>query len=556
MIDYNPIYSGEKGISVRAKLNKSFYDLTVGPEGVNEMWLRLNNLQYLRVSKVYTTFDDMMADRINPIRDDGYPLKEGELVSVLYDEDPSKRGFYRRTIDGYTFMYAFSVTSHDQLTEVRSISDADIPEGAKDLHITKELADKILSFVDTGVTGIYLRKDIADTAKEPITFEKGIVSHGDSELERVTIKSFVRSPVYTPGFLGEGFNLRKDAGGNWNLDIDNLLVRKNMDVFQIIINKIRHVGGAYIFSPASAEVKTVEEFPTYYRCFVKEPDNNHFVKFDQAICQTFTGRDIKRYWRLVVNVAADKSYFDLSKDDCEAGSKAPKEGDEIVQLGNRTEYARQSAIYMSSYGANGPYQQFLTGINSYSLADKIKIQLSAEDTFFKANRFEIESSSGKVYRVPIDKGAWVAGTYDYYDRVSHNGSLWLCIAQPSTDEEPVQGSFTWQEQVAKGETKTAIRVEKFNTPGYEFYREGHEYEHTLGIKIFDGEEDITDTINIARFVWIRISENEAGDLVWNDLHTNSGASVDINLTDLAGDTSFIVQFWDASKETLLRTTKF
>lgn len=104
--------------------------------------------------------------------------------------------------------------------------------------------------------------------------------------------------------------------------------------------------------------------------------------------------------------------------------------------------------------------------------------------------------------------------------------------------------------------KFAIRVEKFNTPGYEFYREGQTYEHTLGIRIFEYEDDITDSINIARFVWKRISENKAGDLIWNDMHAHSGASVNINLTDLVGDTSFIVQFWDASKEVLLKTTKF
>ena len=128
----------------------------------------------------------------------------------------------------------------------------------------------------------------------------------------------------------------------------------------------------------------------------------------------------------------------------------------------------------------------------------------------------------------MDRGAWEQGTYYYYDRVSHNGSLWLCVAQPSTNEEPSDSSVAWEEQVKKGETKPVLRVEKFNTPGYEFYREGQTYEHTLGIRIFEDEEDITDSINIARFVWMRISENEAGDLVWANYMLGSGPSVDIN----------------------------
>ena len=104
--------------------------------------------------------------------------------------------------------------------------------------------------------------------------------------------------------------------------------------------------------------------------------------------------------------------------------------------------------------------------------------------------------------------------------------------------------------------ETPIRVEKFTTPGYEFYRENAAYSATLSIHIFQGEEDITGTINIARFVWSRVSENDAGDTIWNELHANSGSSVDITNADLVGDTSFIVQFWDEYKTEILQTTKF
>ncbi len=104
--------------------------------------------------------------------------------------------------------------------------------------------------------------------------------------------------------------------------------------------------------------------------------------------------------------------------------------------------------------------------------------------------------------------------------------------------------------------QTPIRVEKFTTPGYEFYRENAAYSATLSIHIFQGEEDITGTINIARFVWYRMSENTDGDTIWNELHAHSGNSVDITDADLVGDTSFIVQFWDEYKTEILQTTNF
>lgn len=124
-------------------------------------------------------------------------------------------------------------------------------------------------------------------------------------------------------------------------------------------------------------------------------------------------------------------------------------------------------------------------------------------------------------------------------------------------KKAVQAHIIAKKKQQKGDPgETPIRVEKFTTPGYEFYRENAAYSATLSIHIFQGEEDITGTINIARFVWSRVSENDAGDTIWNELHANSGSSVDITNADLVGDTSFIVQFWDEYKTEILQTTNF
>ena len=65
--------------------------------------------------------------------------------------------------------------------------------------------------------------------------------------------------------------------------------------------------------------------------------------------------------------------------------------------------------------------------------------------------FQIDEITGDSVRVPIDKGAWQEDTdYAYYDRVSHNGSLWLCVSTEKTKEEPGTGN-AWLKQVDKGE---------------------------------------------------------------------------------------------------------
>ncbi len=63
--------------------------------------------------------------------------------------------------------------------------------------------------------------------------------------------------------------------------------------------------------------------------------------------------------------------------------------------------------------------------------------------------FQIDEITGQSVRVPIDKGEWVAGTYGYYNRVSHNGALWLNVDTDGTTEEPGTGS-AWLKQVSDG----------------------------------------------------------------------------------------------------------
>lgn len=103
--------------------------------------------------------------------------------------------------------------------------------------------------------------------------------------------------------------------------------------------------------------------------------------------------------------------------------------------------------------------------------------------------------------------------------------------------------------------KRSQRIEKYYSPGYDTYRDGQTtYNATLALKIFYDDEDVTSSININQFVWTRISENTAGDPTWNELHANAGASIDVTLADLAGDTSFVVQFFDtATNQTFTET---
>ena len=58
---------------------------------------------------------------------------------------------------------------------------------------------------------------------------------------------------------------------------------------------------------------------------------------------------------------------------------------------------------------------------------------------------------GTPVRTANDRGAWAAGHYDFYDRVSHDGGIWLCVNEDGTDTEPAEGNPDWLLQVQKGD---------------------------------------------------------------------------------------------------------
>lgn len=59
---------------------------------------------------------------------------------------------------------------------------------------------------------------------------------------------------------------------------------------------------------------------------------------------------------------------------------------------------------------------------------------------------------GTPIRTANDRGDWENNiTYDYYDRVSYNGCIWLCINEDGTNTKPSESNPNWLLQVSKGE---------------------------------------------------------------------------------------------------------
>lgn len=288
----------------------------------------------------------------------------------------------------------------------------------------------------------FLRSDEEDTAEKRITFAEGLSSeaastfkklltllggltlsdgiHGITDEGVATLKKMV-SAAFKPGVGGKGFMLGDTYGTTTDsyLEVDRLLVRKTAEFAKLVIRELQSVGGEIVLSPASMKVSNVESIPKgstssgyesgapyeMTRCYFlqKVGDReivNQFVENDLVRCQTFnikTGTSEsarnRYYWRRVHAVGSD--YIDVVNSSGE-GTDQPAAGDELVQMGNTTDVARQSVLYLSAYGEDSPSIKLYKGVNDYTLDGKEIFVVSRDEIYALASMFKLKVKDGST----------------------------------------------------------------------------------------------------------------------------------------------------------------
>lgn len=286
-----------------------------------------------------------------------------ELFEVTADDliRPLKR-FTSYIVQGTLSIIGKLVINDKQISDVaRQGDDEEFTPNDEAIPTTKLLTGKYLKYLRS----FFLNKDQEDSTDFVQTFRKG-----------------VKMGSYTTGVLGSGGAVLVDENGNTHAEFDYLNIRKKALFTDITVQELKHVGGALILSPAAMIISSVEETEEGYKCYFNRTDGdgrtvyNEFEPDDQGRCQTFNlevqpnGQKGNRYWwRLVIETGDD--YVVFSKTDADTGSDIPQAGDQVSQLGNRTDVTRQNAQIYSAYGSDSPSRKMYQGINSYSLKDKV-----------------------------------------------------------------------------------------------------------------------------------------------------------------------------------------
>ena len=419
----------------------------------------------------------------------------------------------------------------------------------------------------------FISKITDDTAKGTVTWEmvqkflQGFLIGNNNAYSidangNVTINLLNSADYDDATQSGFGFYKRKD--GKYGLNVTDISVWGKAYFNNLTIRETTFVGGNLVFSPSAGKIFEVREIYnettnelTGWKCYLLADDGttattNMFEVDDQVRCETFNIKagvyenvSNKFYWRKITDVSTDNeeirdsnnnilydgkkfSWIVISASDKAEGSDNPAAGDTIVLMGNRTNTNRMSFVVKETYGDNAPREVGYTNVHSYTLGNgNLVYEISPKKVRFYSQYFEIVTIEGLPIKTINYRGDWKQGdTYVYYDQVTHNGTIWLCVAPEGTKvtSEPARGNDFWKAQNAILDATLNI------TQSTGEWIDKGETNH-VECSVIRGFENITDQVTSWNIV--RNSGDAVNDAAWQnkDKVKNFDGTIDIAWTD-------------------------
>ena len=246
-----------------------------------------------------------------------------------------------------------------------------------------------------------------------------------------------------------------------DIDAKSLRLRDFLEVPELRYNRVSVITGEEWNAPGGGIIESVDEENSIV--YLKlEPGEVAAVEVDD-ICKANFNNDTgfqTTYFRITEKLDNGSFKYVLRS----GYTYHPQKAMHFVCYGNFTNAERQKSSYSTQN-----YIRFLKGVNNWEITkDMIAMQLGdlsnlklfgMDMTGHSAylNRIymtgtikQISNDGVTEVPVPVFKGEWKAGTYWYYDEVTHNGSTWICI-ESTTTQEPSDSSTDWLKVISKGE---------------------------------------------------------------------------------------------------------
>jgi hypothetical protein len=310
------------------------------------------------------------------------------------------------------------------------------------------------------LTKYFLRKDKEDSTNFLLSLLGGVL-----------IKNYAKFGDFIPGVSG-GY-----IGEDARAELEALVLRSSLSVPELRFNRQTYFEGYNTISPGGG-LKIKSFVANSDGSYTVTPDLEDGVPLGQKPDDILLG-----FWHDKSVTTGDfigfrKIQYRITSADYDEKTfvMVPRPGYEFVphnemrlgQTGNFTDKERQTYIIIDVRDGNC----CITLVDNANTWDPESAQMKSwfgkkkgmtingincdrfsavlQDIIMTGLIFQVDEITGQTVRVPLDKGEWVAGKYAYYDRVSHNGALWLCVDDNGTTTEPSEGNPAWLKQVAEG----------------------------------------------------------------------------------------------------------
>ena len=393
-----------------------------------------------------------------------------ELFEVTADDliRPLKK-FTSYIVQGTLSIIGKIVLNEKEITDViRQGDQGKFVDSDDVIPTTKLLKGKYLDILKD----IFHRKDIADENPFLQTFKQGIICGKDGFAEGLT-----------------GFGAKIDENGR--AEMRSLTLWESLEVPELRYNSVKvflgidwQVPGAGIIESCTPDTDEEGNQLTTGTCTLKLEEGQfgavdvddialgiyHFGNQLDSTEDTDDGKGgftfagfATSYFRITELSGADNKTFKYS---LRPGFNVhPQPQMNFACYGNFTKPERQTSTYRTRTYTRRLWKQNTWEIGVQNIAAQdgdltnlniFGMNMEGYSMYLNSVYFTGTITQVKPDGTPVltanDRGAWVNNTqYYYYDRVSHNGCIWLCVNEDGTDTEPSESNPNWLLEVSKGD---------------------------------------------------------------------------------------------------------
>lgn len=410
---------------------------------------------------------------------------------------------------GRTFIQDITLDTYGHITAITSATDADTYIGT----VTSVSAGNGLDFTTISSSGAVT---LGTPSTLSVSTANGVTAtshtHAITTASIATASTIVArdangdaafraltNGTFASGFAGTGgrFDYGVSTSSQSTLEVDNLIIRNRISVYELLVNQIRATNGGMFVSSvgkiASATISsgTLGALDSIYILTLDANITHGFAVGDliraRRWISTAVSYDIKMEVTAVTTTSPVTITAKLKEASAYLSALTKFAGMEFVRVGNVSDASRQGSVYLTSDDLNAPYIDIVSGVNAHTAwgtANTIKARLgnisgmTHNGSALPANTFGLWAENAYLSGSIVANSGLIAGWTIGTDAIYKDSTLYGTGITPGTTDDSVVfwagAPYAAKDIPLYSETTPGSGIYQWNTsaPSFSITREG------------------------------------------------------------------------------------